>query len=338
MPACVARIGAVTLALRSGGNHAKGASARGDDPRGAGRWSHAGIGAEIGRHAAHRLARCDPGRRSLRQRASFGAGPRPSGLGHAGGSRSGDVPDRAPARHVLEMGRSHDARIHPAPACDVPERRSLHRRRCGLHDRHHHRPGFEGLGAEQLRLDRRGDEDRHLPCRDPAQARLPRRPPVPCHGGADLSESLSREGGRGRICGEADRRRAVRDHPCRRRERDRSPALRGLLSGQPEGRAEDRQHRHQGSAGRNHHNHAADRWAGRLDLAIFARPVQRSPAAPGPHRDARRDHADRLHRHGRRRPQRQERSVHEPQGAPGAGVRRRSCRHRREISCRGTRA
>ena len=72
-------------------------------------------------------------RRSLFQQCAHRRDHRPAGLGHADLPRSQDQRIQGPARHRLEMDRRQDARARAAPGRQVPQRRGVRRRRRRLH-------------------------------------------------------------------------------------------------------------------------------------------------------------------------------------------------------------
>ena len=155
-----------------------------------GRRDGAGAGAEIGRHAAGHRARSAARRRFLPQQPPPRPDRRTPCLGRADRPRPGDLPAQAAAGDLLARDRRHPFRVHAAPRCAFPERRSVQRRRRGVHAdlgaaRARHR------GAQQLRLDRRRRARGRQPRADRAAAGVSGGARIPGPGAADLSEGVS---------------------------------------------------------------------------------------------------------------------------------------------------
>ena len=202
-----------------------------------------------------------------------GIGPRPSGLGFARLSRSGDIPDQAADRRILQVGGRDGTRIHAAQERHIPQRRQADGGRRRLYDQL--APDRQaGLDPEQLRVHRSRDQGGRYACPRGTEARIPRGARL--HGDDALhhAEGISREGRAAGILTAPDRRGAVQDHPDERRHRSRYGALRGLLRRQPKGQAGDQQDCAPRGAGRRHRDGRTAGRARRLDLEVQPGPVR----------------------------------------------------------------
>ena len=145
---------------QQGENHAECTPYRsggGGDHRGRTRF-----GPEIQGHAPDRLLRPDPGRRSgLRPQGRDGA-DRPGGVRHADRLQRTNQEVRAPARQVLEDGRSDHLRVRPARRREVPRRIRLRRRRRRLHAELPRRPQGQVPDQVAVPVDQAGNEGRPL--------------------------------------------------------------------------------------------------------------------------------------------------------------------------------
>jgi hypothetical protein len=84
------------------------------------RFRRAGRGGEGGRHAQHRPAQGGRELRSVFQHRARGHRLRPPGLGHAARPRPENGRVQAPARQILSLGRSRNARFRAAPGHPLP--------------------------------------------------------------------------------------------------------------------------------------------------------------------------------------------------------------------------
>ena len=177
--------------------------------------ARAEIGGHAPRHVAHASHECRSVLQSAPQRPRAGV----ACLGRAALPRSRRHFRSRVCSRANGIGRttarwnSHSAGRH------IPERRPLQRRRCRLHDQHHHRRQ-DDLRPEQLPVPRRGREDRRSACPAEARARVPGSNRIHRHGAADLAESLSRAGR-----GEAYSRAPVGSGPYRIAKMDRTDEI-----------------------------------------------------------------------------------------------------------------
>ena len=162
--------------------------------------------------------------RSLLQQPAHRRGDASSGLGRAGLPQSRHLQARAAARDRVENARRDHDRVHAAAGREIPRRLAVHRRRRGLHAQSRRRPDEQGVDALELQLDRQGGKDRRTLGARQAQAADARGARVFRAGAPDLSQGLSREGRRRRLCQGAGRRRSLQDH------QGRAPALRSTSS------------------------------------------------------------------------------------------------------------
>ena len=164
---------------------------------------------------------------------------------------------------------------------DVPQRRSVRRRRRRLHDQHRgRRPACRG--AEQLPLSAGSGEDRRPAGPGDAATGIPGGDGIHRHGVADLAEDVSRAARPRALRAGAGRHRPVPRDQRRRQRRHRPAALRRLFRRQSEGPAGDPLDPHHRGDGRGQRAGCAAERAGRLDLGLHPRQVR----TPSPTRRA----------------------------------------------------
>ena len=172
------------------------------------------------------------------------------------------MPDATTIDFTLRPGvKFHDG--SPFTADDVVYTRQSRRR-----------PDEQGVDALELHLDRQGGKDRRPLGARQAQAPEPGGARIFRAGASDLSQSLSREGRRRRLCEGAGRRRSLQGHQVRRRRSGGVRALRGLLGRQPEGKARDQEDERALRAGRRDRDDRIARRPRRLDLEHESGPAR----------------------------------------------------------------
>ena len=198
------------------------------------------------------------------------------------------------------------------------------------------RSGEPAVDALELQLARQGGEDRRSLGARQAEAAEPRGAGIFRARHPDLSQGLSREGRRGRLCQGAGRRGSVQDDQGRARRLHRLRAVRGLLGRQPQGEACDQEDERALRAGRRDRDDGIARRPRRLDLEPEPGPVRAREPDAAPAGGAQGIDADRLSLARCRRPHRRRQPHDQAQGASGDLVRdrpqgdRRQARHRRQ--------